>query len=230
MLSKYKIISCTKSNREEFFNKTPLGISIEKLSYLNSKIFTYDIEFNNTKGISEIYNKAIINSLNDYLIFTHDDIYLNDMFMFEKLEEGFQKYDIIGVAGSSNFDIKREPICWHNSPRESYSGGCFHPKVDKTGNINDIYWTEFGQFNKKCICLDGLFIAVNLKKIKEYNVLFDERLTFDFYDLDFTLQCTLKNLRVGTIPISITHMSHGAGIKKDSYIKMQEIFKQKYKR
>ena len=63
----------------------------------------------------------------------------------------------------------------------------------------------------------------------EQKILFDEQFTFDFYDLDFTLQCTLKKLRVGTIPICITHMSHGAGINNERYILLQNKFKEKYK-
>lgn len=229
-VSRYLIVSCTKENIDNFYDNTPLGKSLTKLKLiyptLNTLIYT-----ENKSGLSECYNKAINIMLNDdvKIIFIHDDVYINDMFIFEKLEEVFKEFDIIGVAGSSNFSLNRLPLAWHNSLRDDWSGGLFHPKVDKSENYNNIYYTDFGSFNKSVACIDGLFIAVKVSSIKEKEVRFDNKFTFDHYDLDFSLSCITKGLKIGTVPVILTHISHGSGINSERYKKLQDEVIKKWK-
>lgn len=239
------IVSCTKENEKEFYNKTPLGRSIKKINLIDfDSIIDKYILYENTKGLSECYNEFLEfvysrwigkeenRYLQDplYALFVHDDVYLNDMFFMEKLEEGFDTFDILGIAGSSDFSLNRIPVCWHNCLREEWSGGCFHPKEDKSDNMNEIYFTDFGSYNKSVAVIDGVFMAVNLSSLYRKKIFFDKQFTFDFYDLDFCLNCLTNNLKIGISPIILTHMSHGVGIRSERYKLLQDKFIEKWKK
>ena len=80
-------------------------------------------------------------------------------------------------------------------------------------NFASIYLANF---------FDGLFIAINRKKIKEN---FDENVNgFHFYDVYFSVKNFLKNVKIGVVyNIRITHLSIGEtnenwDINKDIFI------------
>jgi len=220
------IISCTKSSNKEF-NDTPLGKSIVKLNTVLGINITPLVCFNNTDGMPKVYNDFLsMTSGNDRVLFVHDDVYINDIFLADKLEEGFKNYDVLGVAGSDNFSIARNPVCWHNSPRDSWSGAVEHPVKNKSDG--QTFVTSFGDWPKRCIVLDGLFIAVKSVDIAK-KIGWDEDFEFDFYDASFCLRAHRAGFRLGTVPVSTTHMSHGDGIKKESYKISQELFISKFK-
>jgi len=228
--SKLILVSCTQKTKEEF-KETPLGQSINA-NRLNLDACIY---YENTNGMPQMYNQFIENEIkyldsdlysNTYVVFVHDDMYINDAFIHDKLTEGFKTFDILGLAGSNYFSIKREPCCWHNSPKESWSGSVMHPVKD--GDDKNFIVTTFGPWPKEVIVLDGLFIAVNLNKLGD--VRFDENFTFDFYDTSFGIRAHQAGLKLGTTPILCTHMSHGAGILKQSYKDAQAKFKQLYQK
>ena len=201
---KLLLVSCTKKSKSEF-DETPLGKSLSKHKDIKSLIY-----YNNSTGLSECYNKAIKQAKQekyDTIILVHDDVYLTDIFLKEKLEKAFQQYDIVGIAGSSEFKLK-QPIVWHNSSRDSWAGAAEHSLKD--GNDSDnTYWTFFGPTPKKCIVIDGVFIAINLNKIKNDTILFDEQFTFHFYDLDMCINAYKLGFVTGVTNIHMTHMSHG---------------------
>lgn len=234
----YTIVSCTKETEKDFYKKTPLGRSLCKINVmdLNSDVSSM-IFFENTKGISECYNTALntiyskVPDKNEHIvIFIHDDVFINDMFMFEKLQDGISRFDVIGVAGSNDFSLKRIPVTWHNSDRNSWSGLVFHPLKDKSDDINNIYCTDFGNFGKQLAVIDGLFIAANLNKLYENKIYFDEQFKWDHYDTDFSLSCLAKQLKIGTIPIILSHISHGRGLYKESYKITQDRLINKWKK
>ena len=231
--NQFCITSCTQKNKNDFRLNSQLGktLPLLHLNYHNDTYLYTKIFYENTRGMSECYNEAIedaIKSNKAYIIFTHDDVALNDILMFNKLIESFKTADIIGVAGSSDFSIRRHPVCWHNSPRESWSGGCYHPNADKSDSINEIYYTPFGAFGKTCAIIDGVFIAARVDRLKETGVRFDPQFKFDFYDTDFSISCYNAGLKIKTAPILLTHFSHGAGLNKASYAETQEKFLKKY--
>lgn len=229
------IVSCTQKTKTEFSN-TPLGKSIEKLK----DIVTSRIFFENSLGISECYNKALQEIYNskdnipNYVIFVHDDLWICDHFFKEKLEKGFKQFDVLGLAGARSFSINRGLqnqyglIGWHLcSPKEHWSGAVEHPYID--GEEGQTYWSYFGPTPMRCATLDGLFLAVNYKKINDNNIKFDEDFKWDFYDLTFCLECNKAGLKLGTTNIACTHMSHGKGILKDYYKQCQNLFIKKWK-
>jgi len=220
------IISCTKFNSEEFKNR-PLGKSIAKLNTVPGINIVPLVRYDNTDGMSRVYNEFLsMISGGDCALFVHDDVYVNDVFLSEKLESGFKNYDVLGVAGSDNFSITRNPVSWHNSPQDSWSGAVEHPVKNQVPGRTFV--TSFGDWPKRCIVLDGLFIAVKSVDIAK-KIGWDEDFTFDFYDASFCLRAHSAGFKLGTVPVSTTHMSHGDGIKKESYMRSQKLFVSKFK-
>lgn len=207
---KYRIVSCTKHKSLETDSTRvwlPIECSIQKLHALCNTVDFY-IYYENNEGIGIIYNKAIEQALKDgieKIIFVHDDVTILDMFIFEKLESSFELFDIIGVAGSSQFKLE-SPVCWHNSPKDTWTGAVEHPVVNKEYS-KGFYMSSFGTMPKQTATIDGLFIALNLKTIGDLR--FRENYGFHFYDLGIALDANLKKLKVGVSNIYCSHDSHG---------------------
>ena len=240
-----KIVSCTKLSKDNF-EFSPLGLSLKKLkamtnetSFINSVYAQYDIEivprifYDNSAGMSECYNKALDEIVDDIsypiaaVIFIHDDVLINDMFIFEKLFNEFENYDIVGVAGSKKFSISTLPVCWHASSKDSWGGFVCHPIANDSTKLQSNY---FGPAPTIAAVVDGLFIAFNKTAINS-KLRFDVQFEFDFYDADICLTAQKKHqLKVGISPIILTHKSHGNGINSDRYRETQEKFISKWRK
>lgn len=75
------------------------------------------VEFGNHAGLPTVYNKALANiEKSDYLVFTHDDITLNDARFFDTIISS--EFDVIGPVGGkawaipAGFDIEHKPLIW----------------------------------------------------------------------------------------------------------------------
>jgi len=228
---RFIIVSATQKDNIDFFANTPLGKSLSKLINDKEHNLYFEIFYNNTRGLSEVYNEAIEkykNKLYDYdiMVFIHSDVYINDCFFMDKLAEASKENDVIGVAGSSFFSIKNLPNTWHNSPREYWSGFVVHPREDK--NESQLFCTNFGDSPKKVICLDGLMIACKTTIFNNDKIRFDNDFTFHFYDLSFSLICYINGLKLTTWPICLTHLSHGKGIISEEYKLLNQKFIEKW--
>lgn len=239
-----RLVSCTKQSGDEFHadgNKSHLRINYDKhnleivkagsqfsrpSNWNGTEIIVY---FDNKKGLSECYNEAIEAEMRiktDYLVFIHDDVLITDAFWKEKLEGWFTTYDVIGVAGSSNFSVKRKPVCWSNCPPKDWAGSVEHPSDDKSGGVGGTFITSFGMTPKQVLVIDGLFMAVNLRRLGD--VRFDPVFNFDFYDTDFCISCVKAGLKIGVVNIMCYHDSHGKGIKSERYEELQQKFVNKW--
>jgi GT2 family glycosyltransferase len=218
------IAICTKLNQLEF-QQTKCFNSIERLGLFPEATIFYE----NSKGLSECYNKVLTDTegQDTCILFMHDDVVLMDILLRDKLDKCFEKFDVLGVAGSSDFSIRRLPITWINSPKESWSGGLYHTSIDGSSDMSNLKFNAYGDFNKKCFTIDGAFMAIDRKKIG--NVRFQEEFLFDFYDLAFCTECFKAGIKIGTVPIALCHQSHGSGILKPEYKDVQDIFIKKYK-
>jgi hypothetical protein len=67
----------------------------------------------------------------------------------------------------------------------------------------------FGPSRQEVKLLDGLMLVCNSNTLVSKEIRFDERFDFHFYDLDFCRQAELKNIKMGTWPISVIHESGG---------------------
>ena len=186
------------------------------------------IRHGNNKGLPEIYNQYITKEHLDIyegIIFVHDDVYIDDIKFLEKLRNCFkQGYSVVGLAGASSAKIAK-PALWHlMSERQNQTGAVAHPYKDGMS-----YVTTFGPTPKRCLIMDGLYLAINCKKFKQNPVKFDEQFTFHHYDLDFCLQCNKNKHKLVAVNINVIHNSPGL-LKPESkiFLDSQDKFIKKY--
>ena len=192
----------TEAKLLEEFKLKPIWKSLEKQNNLHDN-FDFIIIKDNKEGLSKVYNKYLKDPKhkNDILLFVHDDVELEDIFLVDKLNDS--PYAVTGLAGCKQIDLKQPPA-WHlMSPRDSHVGEVSHAANNKT-------WTSvFGPTNSRALLIDGLFIAVDVGKLNEKQLLFDEDFEFHHYDLSFCLNCNKNKITVGVLPIKVVH--HGLG-------------------
>jgi GT2 family glycosyltransferase len=206
------VSASAKSTKEE----TKLVKSIDYLQGV--KIIQ---ELNNSTGLSELYNRYITEEYRDYIIiFTHDDVIIEDLMLAAKLIKAHEHFDVVGVAGSTNTTIK-SPAYWHlMADRKDLRGFCAH-------NLPSGYFmTTFGVSATPVDLIDGVFMSVKVSKLLDANVTFDEEFDFHFYDLAFSKRVTNAGLRLGVWPIFITHFSPGGGNQR--WKDLEPRFIQKY--
>ena len=197
------IISATRGKKED-------TVLYKSLQYQDNNRYKLDMYEDNEQGLSTIYNNTLktVSELEyDYILFVHDDVSLQDsMFQF-KIYESMKQFDVVGFAGTTKCVIKK-PALWHimnnDKPFHGASGAVAHPN-----DQGIVRMSTYGDFGTRCILLDGLFLAVNIKKVKETGLLFDEQFKFHFYDLDLCLTANKKKLKMGTAPIWVIHKSAG---------------------
>jgi len=202
------VVSASRYSPEEFYLKSALGRSLsETYSEFSVKKKIY---FENRKPLPICYNDAIFGAADaeEILIFMHDDVFIVDFFWIEKILLGFQKFDVLGVAGNKR-RVPRQPgwafiddrLTWDHP--SNLSGTVGH------GRQFPCQLSIYGPSERECKLLDGVFLANKKSILERANVSFDETFDFHFYDLDFCRQCEQRNLRMGTIPLSIIHESPG---------------------
>lgn len=198
---KIEICTCTKLPLSNFFKESALGKSITGCldGNLNISVFADNID-----GLSKCYNRHIEEHLDscDMILFVHDDVSIDDNRIREKLNNYSEKFDILGLAGTSSWELK-SPAVWNNSDPKSWSGAVGHQ------HQNETWMTAFGKIPKRCVIVDGLFIAVKTSIIKQHNLRFDEQFNFHHYDMDFCLSACQKGAKISTVPIWTTHLSIG---------------------
>lgn len=213
------LVTATRCKTIDEFKERPLYESLHILCekrYTNTQ-FDFKIVTDNTRGLSEVYNDFIIeNNKNKIVLFIHDDVEIHDLMLAEKLNQS--PWDITGLAGGSNFRIAEQNL-WHLcTEKNTHSGFVSHPVVKFENNqikkvSNQYSVTNFGPTPKRCLVVDGLFIAVNVETALNVDFKFDTRHKFHHYDLASCLLANDKKLKVGTYPINVVH--HGVG---DSYM------------
>jgi len=170
----------------------------------NIKDIDLHIKYNNkTMGLCEYYNKVIAESSYEITVLCHHDISL-EYANLNTLPLALRKYDVIGVAGGLNPTLKDKNL-WHwMMPREYYRGYAGHYADTET-----MYITNFGVTPSRVALLDGVFLALDTRKIKGTRARFDERFVWHQYDIDFCLTCNKYKLKLGVWPITVFHQSPG---------------------
>lgn len=203
-----EFISATRLAERDFWNASALGHSLRRLVHDNR--LSVHVAFSNRAGLSALYNSRI-SPLNksEILVFVHDDVWIDDYFVADRVIAGLQAFDVIGVAGSR----RRAPgqRAWHyiSAPGDvadpaDRSGAVAHGR-NPFGNI-----ASYGPVPAECELLDGVFLAVKLQTLLDRSVRFDPIFDFHFYDLDFCRSARQAGLRLGTWPICLTHQSGGS--------------------
>lgn len=219
------IISATRLSEDEFWERSALGISLRRMQgdpRLSSRIC-----YSNHRGLPELYNHCIhADNSEEILVFVHDDVWMDDYLLADRIIDGLKQYDIIGVAGNRR-RVSRQPswcfvdidFTWDERPH--LSGAMGHGQ-QPFGEVN-----YFGATPAPCELLDGVFLAARTATLREHKVLFDPRFDFHFYDLDFCRTARQAALRLGTWPISMTHQS-GGGFGNAAWRRGYDVYLEKW--
>jgi len=172
-------------------------------------------------SLTELYNKGLLESKYDTVIFLHDDIRIETKSFGIKIINHFKRnptYGILGVAGSDNLISGR---WWEN--KKSMLGIVNHESGGKLWTSN--YSRNMGNQLKESLIVDGVFFAVKKSVIKKN---FDEEFNgFHFYDISFAFSNFLAGVKIGIMfDVRITHFSIGQTNEKWEENKL--LFEKKY--
>ena len=203
-----EIVSASRLSASEFAAKSALGLSLGRLAFDGR--LKASLAFANRTGLPAIYNSRIVAPGGpEILVFVHDDVWIDDHFFADRVIEGLQHFDLIGVAGNRR-RVPGQPgwpfvdsnFTWDQ--QANLSGAVAHG-AEPCGAVS-----PFGAAPAACELLDGVLLAARKSLLVARQVLFDPRFDFHFYDLDFCRTARQAGLRLGTWPLSITHQSGGA--------------------
>lgn len=203
-----EIISATRLPEGDFWNQSALGLSLRRLAH-DARLIAH-LVFANRRGLPDIFNARIsAPDGHDLLVFIHEDVWIDDYFLADRIIEGLKTYDVIGVAGNRR-RVQNQPswafvddkFTWDN---KSNLTGAIANGTHPFGQIS-----FFGVVPADCELLDGVFLAAKKSALAASKVLFDPRFDFHFYDMDFCRSARQHGLRLGTWPICLTHQSAGA--------------------
>jgi len=202
-----EFVSATRLSERDFWKESALGLSLRRLVF--DPRFAVHVAFANSAGLPDVYNSRIWEgNRSKILVFVHDDVWIDDYFLADRVIAGLQAFDIIGVAGNRRRVAGQR--AWHyvRAPGDvdpaDRSGAIAHGR-NPFGTVS-----FFGQAPAECELLDGVFIAARLQTLLERSLRFDPLFSFHFYDLDFCRAARAAGLRLGTWPICLTHQSGGS--------------------
>jgi hypothetical protein len=204
-------VSATRAAKED----TPLWVSLQALG-----IHDYFFFEHNQRGLPACYNEVLdhLAGSDRILVLSHADVTLADVFVRQKVNQALTVFDIVGLVGSSYFDVHKPTThyAWEVWPIEHLSGAVEHglgPGLTR--------WAVFGAVPRQCLILDGVFLAIDLRSIG--SVRFDPRFSFHLYDLDFCLTAHFAGLKMGTTNVYVQHLSAGQFLADDYARTMQEF-------
>jgi GT2 family glycosyltransferase len=204
----FQIVSATRSPPSDFQSLTALGMSLERLAH--DARMTVRVATSNSRGLPDVYNEMLDGAADDaVVVFMHDDIWIDDYYLIQRVLEGLEHFDVIGIVGNRR-RVAHQPA-WHyidmefqwDAP-ENLSGLISHGPLPG-GKVQ-----YYGTAPAACELLDGVFLAATKNTLARHNVRFDPIFDFHFYDMDFCRTARQNGLRLGTWPICMTHQ--GAGI------------------
>ena len=196
---------------------------VVKTSGLDKKLEFLGYKNNNEFSLTEIYNRGLKDSKNDIIVFLHDDISIETKNWGTKLLRLFDRnpeFGIIGVAGTKNLPSSGR---WWENPKKMY-GRVAHTHEGKTWLST--YSDDLAQFIEETVIVDGVFFAIDKRKIKKN---FDENVKgFHFYDLTFCFENYLENVKIGvTTVVRINHKS--IGMTNDQWEENRQQFSERFK-
>ena len=161
-------------------------------------------------SLTQVYNKGLKESINDIVVFMHDDLILETPNMTPKIVKLFEKHPEYGIIGIAGTDKLTSGMWWQN--RENMFGVVGHLHEGKR-HVNHYSKGVFNDVLKDVVIVDGLFFAVHKGRIKkEFNEQFEG---FHFYDISFCVENFLNGVKIGlTTRFGVTHKSVGVTNKK----------------
>jgi hypothetical protein len=175
-----------------------------------------------SKSLAQVYNEILSEAKTDIIVFCHDDIYFDTTGWYHKLMKHFDKsdYGIIGMAGTTSMPSSGK--WWED--RKKMIGIVNHESGGKKWESK--YSESLNNNIAQTIIVDGLFIAVDKRKIKKF---FNEEFKgFHFYDIPFCFENHLEGVKIGVITnIRLTHKSIGQ--TNEQWEENRVLFETKYK-
>lgn len=219
------VVSCTRGKKAE----TRLYASLR--GFHQSEIKTSWHE-NNVTPLPVIYNRYLNSKTlkkHDIVLFVHDDLYIDDYKLRGKLYNAMKRYDIVGLAGATKLSIK-PPSLWHLMSNKENQRGFVHHPVESSSDEWTTSCASFGPTPANVAIIDGLFIAVSIKKALEVSWNFNEEFTFHHYDIASCIDALEKKLTIGVTPIHTIHSSPGLADYndisfQDSQTKFLELYR-----
>jgi len=177
---------------------------VEKMfSHPKTEILIY--ENDGEMSLTQVYNKGLKESVNDIVIFMHDDLILETSNMTPKIVKLFEKHSEYGIIGIAGTDKLTSGMWWQN--RENMFGVVGHLHEGKR-HVNHYSKGVFNDVLKDVVIVDGLFFMVRKSHLKkEFNEQFEG---FHFYDISFCVENHLESVKIGlTTKFGVTHKSVG---------------------
>ena len=194
-----------------------------KTSGLHNKIEFLGYENKGEFSLTQIYNRGLKEAKYNIVVYMHHDITIETNQWGKKLLKHFEKhseYGIIGVAGTKYMSASGQ---WWENKKKMY-GRVAHTHEGKTWLSS--YSEDIGQNIEEVVVVDGVFFAVDKRKLKmEFNESVEG---FHFYEITFCFENYLKGVKLGVITnIRINHKSIGMTNKSwdDNRIAFAERFK-----
>lgn len=217
-----RLCAVTRLTHAGFWRESMLGQSLRAFpeSLRPELALRFENQGERALGLSAVYNQALESCPSDrHLLLVHDDVWLHDVFLQQRIHEGLQQADVIGLAGSRGSDPRQpswglafneqlEGVGWQTGEHTVLSGAVSHgqPAPERAPKVR---LSLYGPVPHACDLLDGLFLALDVNTVRTRGVRFDEQFAFHFYDLDFCATARLRGLQLSTWPILVTHGSGG---------------------
>jgi hypothetical protein len=223
MINKLLIVTCTQAKTDKEFEQKPIFLSLKKQYESNTDI-SFHLFKDNKRGLGLCYNEILKDPkhLDKIVLFVHDDVVLEDLFLYEKLINS--PYSITGLAGTKSFNKKADKMAWHlaSNGREDFVGEVAHSKD------NQKWTTVFGPTQSRALIVDGLFIACKIKDLVDKELYFDEQFEWHHYDMSFCLRANEKRVTVGVLPIKALHYGLGDSMLTSEWEESNKKFKEIY--
>jgi hypothetical protein len=90
-----------------------------------------------------------------------------------------------------------------------FEGGNLRGAVSHLIPNGQSHVTPFGPSPERVAIIDGVFMSVNVKKVRSVGWKFNENYDFHHYDISSSLDANKKKLKLGVAPIHLIHSSPG---------------------
>ena len=203
------LTAATRHTEASFWHETLLGRYLT--AHPTPKNVQLNIAFDNSRGLPSVYNEAMTNHTHAAIyLFVHDDVWLPSENVFDEIALGAQHFDVVGIAGNTR-RVKGQPAWLFKGIYDNQlllDRGHLSGSV-RTGDEHRSARTDYGHAPMPCELIDGVLMSINARVARGTGARFDERFTFDFYDMDFCRTAKHKGLTIGTWPIDVIHASPG---------------------
>jgi hypothetical protein len=202
----------TSPSYQDYIRKTCMYKGIEVIEKIN----------NGDKSLSQVYNEILNESSNNIVVLIHDDLEFDTNKWGEKVLKIFEKnpeYGIVGLAGTTV--LPKSGQWWED--RTKMWGIVNHKHEGKKWESK--YAPSLDLKLKDVVLVDGLFLAINKKSLKEQ---FDETVEgFHMYDVAFCYKNFVSGAKIGvTTQVRVTHLS--IGMTNNEWENNRQIFAEKY--